>query len=301
MAGIYIYSDKKNLTAELIAFSKSTGKDANVIVFNKEDVSAIKNQGADKIYVLEADSPIVENYGKAVAAFLKGETADLFVVGSTARGRDVAARVAGYLDCGMVSEISSVRYEDGKVTTERLIYGGALVQKEVLNGLSVLTVPPGICEPIEGEAEVISVAVEVDSRIKLVETAPIVKEGADLSVADKVVCVGLGMDKEEDMQMAKDLAGVLGAEIGCSRGIAEERHWLPEEQYIGITGAKVSPQLYLGMGVSGQVQHIIGARESKVIVAVNNNEKAPIFKACDYGIVGDMYEIIPLLTQALQK
>lgn len=301
MAGVYIYSDHSDFAAELIGYAKGTGNEANVIVFNQKDVEALRNKGADTIYILDAETQVVENYGNTVAQFLKDKSAELFMVGSTARGRDLAAQVAGYLDCGMVSEVSSVSYEDGKILTERLIYGGALVLKETLNGLGVLTVPPGIHEHIEGEANVVSVKVNADSRIQLVKTAPIVKEGVDLSAAEKVVCVGLGIDKEEDVQIARDLAEVLGAELACSRGVAEERHWLPVEQYIGISGAKISPQLYLGMGVSGQVQHIIGVRDSKIIVAVNNNEKAPIFKACDYGIVGDMYEIIPLLTEALKK
>jgi electron transfer flavoprotein alpha subunit len=290
-----------SLTGDLIGFAKSTGKVSNLIVFNEEEAMAKSHLGADKIFVLRANTAIIESCGKAVANFLREQSADLFVVSATTRGRELAASVAGYLDCGMVSDVSSLSYTDGKIVTERLIYGGALVQKEVLNGLSVVTVPAGVFEPVEGgtDSEIIIVSLEADTRVKLVETAPIVKEGADLSSAEKVVCVGLGMEKEDDMQMVRDLAEVLGAEIGCSRAIAEEKHWLPAEQYIGISGAKVSPQLYIGIGVSGQVQHVIGVRDSKIIVAVNNNEKAPIFKACDYGIVGDMYEVIPLLTEAL--
>lgn len=301
MTGIYIYSETMSLTKELIGFARSTGRETNLIVFSEEESKAKSQLSADKIYVVEANTSIVESCGKAVAKFLREQSAELFVVGATAKGRDLAANVAGYLDCGMVSDVSSLSYADGKTVTERLIYGGALVQKEGLNGLCVVTVPAGVFEPVETktDAEIITVIVEADKRVKLVETAPIVKEGADLSVADKVVCVGLGMNKEEDMQMARDLAEVLGAEIGCTRAIAEEKHWLPVEQYIGISGAKVSPKLYIGMGVSGQVQHIIGVRDSKIIVAVNNNKKAPIFKTCDYGIVGDMYEVIPLLTEAL--
>ncbi len=135
----------------------------------------------------------------------------------------------------------------------------------------------------------------------MVETAAIVKEGADLSTAERVVCIGLSMDKKDDMKIAQNLADAIGAEIGCTRGIAEERHWLPVEQYIGISGAVVKPKLYISMGVSGQVQHVYGIRDSQIIAAVDTNEKAPIFKAADYGIVGDMYEIIPALTAALKK
>jgi electron transfer flavoprotein alpha subunit len=147
---------------------------------------------------------------------------------------------------------------------------------------------------------VVSIDLVADDRVQLVSSVPIVKKGADLKVAEKVVCVGMGLEKIEDIQMAEKLAEVLGAEIGCSRGVAEERHWLPAEQYIGISGNVIKPKLYLAMGVSGQVQHVFGARDAKCIVAINNNEKAPIFRSADYGIVGDMYEIVPLLTEALK-
>jgi electron transfer flavoprotein alpha subunit len=174
------------------------------------------------------------------------------------------------------------------------------VQSEALSGLSVVTVPAGHFDKSAGSAEIVSIELASDSRLSLIEKASIVKEGADLNVADKIVCVGLGMEKQEDIKMAQELAAVLGAELGCTRGVAEERHWLPVEQYIGISGAIIKPQLYLSMGVSGQIQHIFGIRESKIIVAIDSNEKAPIFRSADYGIVGDMYEIIPLLTAALK-
>ena len=301
MAGIYIYSDKDNIAAELIGFAKGAGQEARVIVFSQEAAQALKNAGADRIYILKGESSLPENYGQALARLLKKEGAELLAVGATARGRDLAARVAGYLDCGMVSDISGLNYAEGKTNTEKLIYGGAVVQQEVMDGLSVVTVPAGRFETRQGEAEIVTIEAEADLRVKPVATEPIKKTGVELGAAEKVVCIGLGIDKEEDIRMARDLAGVLGAEIGCTRGVAEERHWLPPERYIGISGAVIKPQLYLSMGVSGQVQHTVGIRDAKIIVAVNQNEKAPIFRAADYGIAGDMYEIIPLLTEALQS
>ena len=301
MPGIYVYSDKLDLAAELISFARQTGKEALAVTFVPEAAVELAKSGADKVYLLKGDSPVIENYGKAMAEFLANESADLFVVGATARGRDLAARVAGYLDCGMVSDVSTLSYGDGKLITQRMMYGGALVQSEVISGLAVVTVSSGNFKATEGAAEIITIAVEADSRVSLIQTAPILKEGADLKAADKVVCVGMGMEKEADMQMARDLAVELNAEIGCTRSIAEERHWLPATQYIGISGAVIKPQLYLSMGVSGQIQHLVGMRESKIIVAVDSNEKAPIFRSADYGIVGDMYEIIPLLIEVLRK
>lgn len=302
MAGVFVYSDETNLAKELISFAKETGKEAYAITFSQKAAEDISNFGCNNVFVLKGDSPVAENYGKAIAEFLKSKNAELFVVGATPRGRDLAARVAGYLGCGMASDVLSLGYSEEKIIVEKMMYGGVTVQNEVLEGLSVVTVPSGKFEAIAGESsEIITVDVQADNRVSLISTAPIVKEGADLSTADKVVGIGLGMEKKEDIKIAEDLAAALGADLGCSRSIAEERKWLPVEQYIGISGAVIKPQLYLAMGISGQIQHVIGVRDSKIIVAVDINEKAPIFKAADYGIVGDMYEIIPLLTEAIKN
>jgi electron transfer flavoprotein alpha subunit len=303
MAGIYIYSDRKDIVAELVGYAKLIGKEANVITVCAEKANEVQGIGADKVYVLKGNSTITESYGKAIAEFLKEKNAEILLVGATARGRDLAARVAGYLDCGMVSDVSSLSYQDGKVKTERMFYGGAIVQTEVLSGLCVITVPEGLFEAlsdVNSRSEVLEVSVASDDRVVVKSTAAIVKQGTNIASAEKIICVGMGLNKEEDVNLARELAGVLGAEVACSRGIAEERQWLPVENYIGISGTVVKPQLYLSLGVSGQVQHVYGMRDSKVIVAINSDEKAPIFKAADYGIVGDLYEVIPLLTQALK-
>jgi electron transfer flavoprotein alpha subunit len=150
-----------------------------------------------------------------------------------------------------------------------------------------------------GEIKVVQGVAE--TRMTISDVCPIESEGADISAAQRLVTVGRGFREKSDLALAEDLAKALGAEIACTRGVAEDYHWLPIERYIGISGRKVKPELYLGAGVSGQVQHVVGMRDSKVIAAVNNDEKAPIFEAADYGIVGDIYEVLPLLTAALKN
>lgn len=300
MAGIYIYSDKETLAAELIGFARQAGQPANVVTFDQSSADELAQYGSDKVYLLQGNSQLVENYAKAVAEFLKNENAMVFVVGATVRGRDLAARVAGYLDCGMVSDISSITYENGKIFTERMLYGGAVNQFEVVEGLAVVTIPSGKYQTAkEGMTEIVTVDVQADTRVCLLETDDIVREGVDLSVADKIVSIGMGMESIGDMKVAQELANVLGAEMGCTRAICEQQHWLPN--YIGISGITVKPSLYIAMGISGQIQHTVGIRDSKIILAINNDEKAPIFQAADYGIVGDMFEIVPLLTQEIKN
>ena len=147
----------------------------------------------------------------------------------------------------MASDVVSVEYHDNQLTCVRMLYGGAVQEKQVLSGLSVVTIPAGKFEPAQGESTIEALKLKADTRVSIVETAPIVKEGVDLSKAEKVVCVGMALDKEEDLQIARDLAAVLGAELG-TRSIAEERHWLPVESYIGISGAVIKPRLYISMG-----------------------------------------------------
>jgi electron transfer flavoprotein alpha subunit len=300
MAGIYVYSDKASLAAELIGLAKQAGKPVNALAFDKETAEALAAYGPDKVYLIQGDSVVIENYAKPLVAFLKEEGAELFLVGATARGRDMAARIAGYLGCGLVSDVSSFAIDGGKVRCERLMYGGAVTQAEEIEGMAIVTVPAGKSEAVKGGvAEVITIQLAADKKAELVETACIVREGVDLAAADKIICIGLGMDKKEDMKMAVELADALGAAIGCTRSICEERKWLPN--YIGISGETVKPSLYVAMGVSGQVQHVVGMRDAKVVVAINTNEKAPIFAAADYGIVGDMYEVVPLLTKEIKN
>ncbi len=301
MAGIFIYSDQTDIAREIIGFSRLNGRQSVVLTLGEEDAQALQNAGADKIMAIKGESEMIENYAQAIAVMLKDESAELFAVGATPRGRDLAARVAGYLDCAMVSDIAAAGFEGDQFFCTRMMYGGAVQQTEKLSGLSVITIPPGKFATAQGEASILSLELPADNRVSLMETAPIVKEGVDLSKAEKVVCVGMALDKAEDLQIARDLADVIGAELGCTRSIAEERHWLPVESYIGISGAVIKPKLYLSMGVSGQIQHVYGIRDAGLIVAIDTNEKAPIFKAADYGIVGDLYQVVPMLTEALKK
>lgn len=303
MAGVYIYSDKPEAAAEFAAFAKSVGKFAAVLITRGDNVQAFSKVGADRIYVLNGESSRPENYAKSIAAFLQESDAELFMVSSTYRGRELAAGVAGYLDCTMASDITDIRVEAGCFLVKKMAYGGSVAMEERFTGLAVVTAPSGMFEPAYTHTgpEVTEISAQSDIRAVIISTEPLGSQSVDLSKAEKIVSVGMGFDKQEDLQLAQELAKVLGAEMGCSRAVAEERHWMPEANYVGITGTKVKPRLYMAVGISGQIQHVYGIRDAKVIVAINKDEKAPIFRAADYGIVGDLYEYLPLLTQALKE
>jgi electron transfer flavoprotein alpha subunit len=129
------------------------------------------------------------------------------------------------------------------------------------------------------------------------------KEAGAVNVeeAEVLVCVGRGLAEEGDLSLVQDLAGALGGVVGCTRPLSHENHWLSEDQMVGLSGKVSSPNLYVGVGVSGQIQHVVGIMDAKLIVAINSDKNAPIFKVADYGIVGDLYQVVPKLLEQLQK
>jgi electron transfer flavoprotein alpha subunit len=304
MSGIFIYADNPGLSAELLTLARELGQTSCLIGLHEADAGQLAQLGTDKVFLLKGESNWPENYSRAMADLLESEGAELLLVGATVRGRDIAARIAAYLKCGLAGDVASVSRVNNAFETSRLMYGGAVVQTSVLQGFNVITIPAGknpAAAAAASTSEIMVREVKADTQVALLETVAAEKKGADLAKAERVVCIGLGFDQQSDLQMIEDLTGALGAVLACTRPIAEERGWLPAESYIGISGKSIKPEIYIGMGLSGQVQHTVGIRDAKIIVAINNNEMAPIFRIADYGIVGDMYEIVPLLTQAVKN
>ena len=227
---------------------------------------------------------------------------------ATARGKEIAARIAARLDVGLCGGCVSFQPdESGKaIRMDRLVYGGAGIQTVTCTARpQMATIPPRTFDPASadqgrsGEIKALPPAPPATARV--IGRSEKQRGSVDVTEAKIIVCVGRGFEKKEDIGLARDLAQVLNAEVGCSRPVAEELQWLPEEVYLGISGKKVKPLLYIGLGVSGQVQHITGIRDSKVIFAVNRDENAPIFEASDLGIVGDLYQVVPKLIEEFKK
>lgn len=305
MAGVYVYSDNTELCGELITLARTSGQEVCAVTISDKQAEDIVKFGPDTIFVLKGQNHAAESYSGAIAKLLTDQSATAFIVGATVRGRDIAAQVAAKMKAGLISEAGNVSFRnDGTVSASRFMYGGLTEQVESGKGFTVLSVPSGKYASAVNDSVksvVVSMTVDTDQRYRVTGSSPIVKEGADLSKAKRIVCVGMGFDKKEDIAIAENLATAMGAEVGCTRCIAEDRGWMPAETYIGISGAVVKPDLYLALGVSGQIQHTFGVRDSKIIVGVNNNEKATIFNVSDYGIVGDLYEIAPLLAEAVKS
>ena len=308
MSCIWIFSEDTQLSVRLLGLARSlaegTADRVEAVTLDGSAADVLSFSGAETVYVLKGESSWPEAYADAFAKLAADAKPELIFVAATLRGKDIAAGVAARLQAGLVSDAIAVHRSGSGFETDRLMYGGLAVCTEILEGTTLVTVPAGNFEPPEQNpsrtANILTINVDTTSPAHVGAVCPIPRIGADITAAERVVCIGRGIAKKEDVKLGEDLASALNAAVGCTRSIAEDYGWMPEETYIGLSGQKISPKLYLSLGVSGQVQHVSGIRDSKIIVGIDMNENAPIFAATDYGIVGDLYEIAPLLTAALK-
>lgn len=315
MPGIYIFADNKNSALELLSAGRSLvdaagGRLSLFLCFDREEANEYIDRGADEILILPppAEDQPYSAYAPLVVEEIRGGNPDLVLFCATFRGKEIAAHVAGRMKVGLCSGCTAlhVNPENKTFEMERLAYGGAGVQRVVCAARPALAaVTPGVFEKAGSKTgrtgEIRNLLPPPPSDLKVIERKARRKQAKEITEAGVIVCPGRGFAKEEDLAMVRELAGLMGGEIGCTRPLSEELRWLPEELCIGLSGVSVKPGLYLGIGVSGQIQHVTGIRNAKVIAAVNKDEKAPIFEAADFGIVGDLYDVVPKLVQALKK
>ncbi|MDR1710286.1 MAG: electron transfer flavoprotein subunit alpha/FixB family protein [Propionibacteriaceae bacterium] len=251
--------------------------------------------GADKTLAVNA-AGLVEGYAKPIAELLSARGAEVVLFDTDVQSRLLAGKIASYLGTAARNAAEIKLPNIG-----RMVYGGLAVATESVAGVAVLVVGPGVLPPLEGGSDAVeNIALTPDDAgLKLVSTQPKGGESVNLSAAKRVVGVGRGFAAQDDLDLARQLAAKLGAELACSRPIAEGVNWMPTERYIGVSGATLRPELYLAVGISGQIQHMVGVNKAKAIVAINKDKNAPVFKQADFGIVGDLYQVLPALIAAL--
>jgi electron transfer flavoprotein alpha subunit len=196
--------------------------------------------------------------------------------------------------------------QDNRLIVERRALGGNTVSTKVITSRQqVIAVMPKLydAEPVTGGVgEIIPVSLEMEQpTTRVLERRPKKAGTVNLEEADVLVCVGRGLDNIDDLSLIQSLADSVGGMLGCTRPISHEYHWLAEDQMVGLSGKESSPRLYLAIGISGQIQHTVGIMNANVIVAINHDKNAPIFKVADYGIVGDLYQVVPKLTERLRS
>jgi len=275
-----------------------------------EGVKQLGEFGAKRVWVLEnpALAPYRGEVWTPILADLAGkESPQAILAPVTTRQRELMARLAARLGAGLSADSTALALEDGKLVATRPVYAGKLLSKVTWSKTPWLaTLRPNVFRPAEPQAgaspQVEKPAVSVPAEaMKLVERKEEAATGLpELAEAEIVVSGGRGLKGPENFVILEDLAKVMGAAVGASRA-AVDAGWRPHRFQIGQTGRTISPKLYMGFGISGAIQHLAGMRTSKVICAVNKDPEAPIFKIADYGIVGDLFEVAPLLTAEFKK
>ena len=315
MAGksVLVYSEDGELALQLLGKGRELADKigaelvALAIGPRRSDADGFVEHGADRVIVVDDPGLSrfgVEPYRAAVLGAVKAADPEMILVGATKRGKELAARVAAALDTGCMTECFHLDVDgEGRLEAKRLTYGGSTVATEVSNKRPhVATVPARAFkkpEPSPRTGEVVELDMEIPApRVEVVETRGKARGEAGLEDAPVIVSAGRGFKEKGDLRLLEALAEVLGARIGCTRPVAADLGWL--EEWIGISGHKVAPKLYVACGISGTIQHAAGMRDARLIVSINNQEGASIHELSDYSIVGDLYAVLPALTRALR-
>lgn len=301
---IFVVSENFNILSELCAGAKTLANHVTAIVFGDEAAAkSASSCGADAIIYCPVENDAPEDYAVAIADEIKKVPNAIVMVNNSIRGRCIAGKIGVLLDTAVLSTVNELELDGNNLVCRRVVYGGTAQRKELFTkSYGVITIGAGIFEvtnDLPATSQISKISGTPQGGIKTISRNEKKEGTVNLVAAKRIVDVGRGLAKEEDLEMCRQLAKVIGAEVGCSRPVAENNKWMPKACYMGITGVQVKPELIIVLGVSGQVQHIGGINKSKIIVAINKDKAAPIFKNADFGLVGDMYKIVPALIEKL--
>ena len=314
---VLVYSENKNLTIEMLGkaveIAKKQKKKVTAAIIGKTDENLAKeyiSYGADQVFIAETnlESFKAEEYADILANIVKETSVETILIGSNKNGKELSARLGGKLNAGCVVDSSNIYVKNNKLMAERVVYSGNAIAVEQFNSKpAIITVPSKVFDPLKKDdsrkGEIIKKKIDGEkSSSKILKVQEMKTEDVNVEDAEIIVSCGRGFKNKDDIKLVEELADVLkGKTVGCSRPIAADLKWLSEDHWIGLSGHKVKPKLYIAAGISGQIQHIAGMRDSGIIVAINKDPEALIFKSADYGIVGDLYEVLPKLTNAVKE
>lgn len=305
----------RNVSFEAIAAAKKIDESAEVVALVLGEAGldaqaeAMIQHGADRAITVTHDNLknyTSEGYGQVVLQVIEDESPTGIIMGHTAIGKDLTPKIAARLDIGLISDAVEIEKDGDKVVFTRPIYSGKAFEKKVIKeGITFATIRPNNIAMLEKDesrsGEVTAKDVDVkDLRTIVKEVIRKKSEGVDMSEANVVIAGGRGVKSAEGFEPLYELANLLGGAVGASRG-ACDAEYCDYSLQIGQTGKIVTPDLYIAVGVSGAIQHLAGMSNSKVIVAINKDPEANIFNVADYGIVGDLFEVVPLLIEEMKQ
>jgi electron transfer flavoprotein alpha subunit len=311
---ILVFSELNDVAFELVAKARSLFPDSTIGAALLEPEPTGKENdylahGVDIVY-LGHNAELKDSGSEAHASILRdisqANGIDTVFIGSTRRGKHTASALSQMLNCGCITDAIEVRVEEGALQADRYSLAGNTIATETISSnQKVVAIMPHAFKPAEkgeGKGKVVEVQVSIpQSSVKILERRDKKGEAVNLEDAKVIIGVGKGFSKEDDLQLARDLASVLKAEIGCTRPLAVDLKWLSEDRCIGLSSKKVAPELYFAIGISGQIQHTVGIMRARTIVTINKSEDAPMFDSSDYGIVGDLRNVLPKLSEELKK
>lgn len=303
MAGILIYSEKSKLVYELLTAAKQISKETGlkikaVSINNEEQASELAGKGAEVYKINNDEIKIIDTAG--LASVLQQAAArldtNIILLASNRRGKELSGRLAQKLAGGCLNDVLSLQVNEGKIECIKNALGGATVATQSIETANkIIALAPKALEAAGEEAggSINDLEIEVKpTELRLIESRSKAGDAVDIEAAEVLVAVGLGAD-QEDLKTAEKMAKALGGELACSKPVATDRKWLPEDRLIGLSGKKCKPNLAILLGISGQVQFMVGIREAGTIVAVNTDENANIMQMADYKMVAKIKDFLP--------
>ncbi len=307
---VWVFTDSPVRLAELMGGARDLGEKVFAFALNEADSITAFQLGADDVWRLtgKPDDRMMEDYAGVMVDVIRQQSdAGLVLLPNTRRGKLLAAKLGYRLEAGVSNDASAVDRQGDNAAVKHMVYGGLAIGEETLRtAFAVITVGSGTFEPAALDVSCTGGAKAVawhspDSAVTRTAIEARQSSHVDLDKARRVVSVGRGIGSKDNISLATALCEAIGAELACSRPVAENEKWMVHERYVGISNLMLKPELYLAVGISGQIQHMVGANGSQTIFAINKDKNAPIFQYADYGIVGDAMKILPALTRALGR
>jgi len=322
---VWVFAEQRNNKIARVVFellgktqelaSKLNVKTAAILLVDKDDGlgKELISYGADKVYLVEND--LLKNYQtdlytKVISRQIKEKKPQIVLYGATHIGRDLAPRIAQKINTGLTADCTGLDItEDNLLLQTRPAFGGNLMAQILCkkHRPQMSTARPGVFKMNENEdgkkGEIVKVDANISEKDMLVKVLDIIKEAkkrVNLEEAEIIVSGGRGLGKQENFKLIEELAKLLKAEVGASRA-AVDSGWIDKDHQVGQTGKTVRPKLYLAVGISGAIQHKAGMQTSDLIIAINKDSSAPIFEVADYGIVGDLFKVVPEIISELKK
>jgi electron transfer flavoprotein alpha subunit len=286
----------------LITVARSLGGPVGAVIAGPRSVAeTVAASGVDKVVWCSAPDDVpAEANAPAVAEAVAADPARVVLAGRNPAERVLLGAAAARLGAAVLTGARSVTVDGDDVIVLNAVFGDIAEETVAVSGPVALLLDGGSVPPagrVKASVEELSVP---PLGLKAIETRTHGFDEVDLGGAHRVIGVGRGLKAKEDLALIEELAHALGAEVACSRPVAEGLNWMGKDRYIGSSGARIAPQLYLAVGISGQLQHMVGVTGAETIVAINSDPNAAVFKQTDYGLVGDLYQLVPAITSALK-